>query len=87
MSLEDYVASRLEELDTIPRARRDVFDRLSELVRNRERAPTRLLFVCTHNFRRSQMAQIWAAVAASHFRFARVETYSGGTEAPAFAHS
>ncbi len=84
MSLEDYVDARLAEFDTIPRARRDVLDRLSELVRNRGRATARLLFVCTHNSRRSQMAQIWAAVAASHFGVDRVETYSGGTEATAF---
>ncbi len=84
MSLEDYVDSRLEELETIPPARQDGLDRLSELVRNRGRAPTRLLFVCTHNSRRSQMAQIWAVVAASHFGVDRVESYSGGTEATAF---
>ena len=84
MSLEDYVESRLEELETIPPARRDVLDQLSEFVRNCGRATTRLLFVCTHNSRRSQMAQIWAAAAASHCGVDRVEFYSGGTEATAF---
>ena len=38
-----------------------------------------LLFVCTHNSRRSQIAQIWAAILAEHYGLP-IEAYSGGTE-------
>lgn len=80
MSLEDYIEARLDELESIPSARREILDRLSELVGNRGRDPARLLFVCTHNSRRSQFAQIWSAAAANHFGV-EVDSYSGGTEA------
>lgn len=43
-----------------------------------------LLFVCTHNSRRSHMAQLLAAAAARRTGVGGVRTYSGGTEATAF---
>ncbi len=43
-----------------------------------------LIFICTHNSRRSQLAQVWAATAAHIFGIERFQAYSGGTEATAF---
>jgi len=40
-------------------------------------------FICTHNSRRSHLAQVWAQVAAAYFNIADVYCYSGGTEATA----
>lgn len=45
---------------------------------------TGLLFVCTHNSRRSQMAQAWATAAAQYYQVNRLAFFSGGTEATAF---
>lgn len=42
-----------------------------------------LTFICTHNSRRSHLAQIWAQTAAAHYGIACVRTHSGGTEATA----
>jgi hypothetical protein len=42
-----------------------------------------LLFVCTHNSRRSHLAQYWAAAAACFYDIDNVRTYSGGTESTA----
>lgn len=42
-----------------------------------------LNFICTHNSRRSQMAQIWAKLLAD-FYGVELETFSGGTEVTAF---
>lgn len=42
-----------------------------------------LNFICTHNSRRSHMAQVWAQVMAAYFEQERVYCYSGGTEATA----
>lgn len=39
-----------------------------------------LLFVCTHNSRRSQFAQVWAQTWAAHFGLTEVACYSAGTE-------
>ncbi len=37
-------------------------------------------FICTHNSRRSHLAQIWAQVASKYFNIPEVNCYSGGTE-------
>ncbi len=44
----------------------------------------KLIFICTHNSRRSHLSQIWAHVAAKYYHINNVKTYSGGTEATAF---
>ncbi|MDP6908213.1 MAG: protein-tyrosine-phosphatase, partial [Flavobacteriales bacterium] len=44
----------------------------------------KLIFICTHNSRRSHFGQIWAETAASYFGIDNLEAYSGGTEATAF---
>ena len=40
----------------------------------------RINFICTHNSRRSTLAQIWAQAAASYYGIPNVFCYSGGTE-------
>jgi arsenate reductase len=42
-----------------------------------------LNFICTHNSRRSHLAQVWAQAMASYFNIKNVSCYSGGTEATA----
>lgn len=42
-----------------------------------------LNFICTHNSRRSHLAQIWAQTMAHYFNVPNVYCYSGGTEATA----
>lgn len=42
--------------------------------------PTRINFICTHNSRRSHLAQIWAQAAAAYHEVPNVACYSGGTE-------
>jgi arsenate reductase len=44
-----------------------------------------LVFICTHNSRRSQFAQVWAQVAAHKFGLDNVHAWSAGTEATAVA--
>ncbi|MGV3764463.1 arsenate-mycothiol transferase ArsC [Parapedobacter sp.] len=39
-----------------------------------------LNFICTHNSRRSHLAQVWAQVASVYFHIPSVYCYSGGTE-------
>ena len=48
-----------------------------------ENVPVHLNFICTHNSRRSQLAQIWAQTAAYYYDVA-VSCYSGGVEVTAF---
>lgn len=84
--LRAYVENRLTEIDGISNERRDVLDALSTYIAARadRQQSSRVIFICTHNSRRSHMAQLWAQAAAAAFSVPRVETFSGGTEATAF---
>lgn len=42
--------------------------------------PINLNFICTHNSRRSHLAQIWAQTAVTYFKIPNICCYSGGTE-------
>ena len=42
-----------------------------------------LMFICTHNSRRSQFAHVWADVFAHHYGLDWVRCFSGGTEVTA----
>lgn len=70
----------------IPSDRKKVLTPLVELLKgdsaSREDA-LQLIFICTHNSRRSHLSQLWAGVAGAFYGI-RVATYSGGTEATAF---
>ncbi|MEQ1746612.1 MAG: protein-tyrosine-phosphatase [Saprospiraceae bacterium] len=69
----------------IPAVRRALLDRLAEYILQKHQANqvARLVFICTHNSRRSHFAQVWAQVTVHQLRISRVECYSGGTEATA----
>jgi len=84
--LQAYLAARAAEFDQIPIPRKERLRKLALYVKSRTKArlDTRLIFICTHNSRRSHMSALWAHVAATHFGLDRVSTFSGGTEATAF---
>lgn len=85
-ALETYVEARIAEFDQIPEARRAELAELTSFVRAEIDAgePVNLTFICTHNSRRSHMAQLWATAAATWYDLPGVRTYSGGTESTAF---
>jgi arsenate reductase len=76
----------LLEFDRITAERRAPLDELAGYIRDEIQAGrlARMIFICTHNSRRSHMSQIWAQTAAAHYGLDGIETYSGGTEATAF---
>lgn len=43
-----------------------------------------LNFICTHNSRRSQFAQVWSFYATHYFELKNIKCVSGGTEVTAF---
>lgn len=43
-----------------------------------------IIYICTHNSRRSHFGQIWLQTAAAYYGVTSIQTYSGGTEATAF---
>jgi arsenate reductase len=74
------------EFDKIPDTRRAIIQQLTDFVARKSKAGEDVLlnFICTHNSRRSHIAQIWAQTAAHYFGIEKVKTFSGGTEATAF---
>lgn len=85
-ALRAYVNARAHESGALDSGRREVLVRLAERVvdDHAHGRSTEMVFVCTHNSRRSHFGQVWAQVAAWWFGFDWVKTYSGGTEATAF---
>jgi arsenate reductase (thioredoxin) len=86
--LAEYIKQCEGELDMIPADRRAILDQLARYVEARrvEQKPIQVTFICTHNSRRSQFAQIWCAAAAAYYGIDELFSYSGGTEATAFNH-
>ena len=84
--LEVSVEERMGEFHLIDADRRAALDPVSDFVVRRvsSQEPSPLIFICTHNSRRSHMAQLWALVAARHFSVPGIEALSGGTEATSF---
>lgn len=84
--LEIYISALLSENKDIEEDRKKVLKRMAFYIQERAEKGilTNLIFICTHNSRRSHMAQLWAQVASVYFDIPNVHCYSGGTEATAF---
>lgn len=85
-SLESYIQTIVKEYALIQPERKETLLALTDYIRLRikNNQAVKLIFICTHNSRRSHISQIWAQVAAFYFGIPEVETFSGGTEATAF---
>ena len=79
--LQNYLDELRQETDQIPSQRRQTLRRLGNYIREEldHNGHARLNFICTHNSRRSHLAQVWMATLAAHFGYDGIETYSGGT--------
>jgi len=75
-----------KEFDQIWSERKEILQELSLFIQNKANAnqPVYLNFICTHNSRRSHLAQLWAQAAAYYYDISNVHCFSGGTEATAF---
>lgn len=62
--------------------RKTVIQPLIEYIQNRlkNKQQININFICTHNSRRSILAQVWAQTASTYFNVPNVSCYSGGTE-------
>lgn len=84
--VHEYVQRRQAEFALISSARQKELDEVARLVKQavKNQQPISMTFICTHNSRRSHLAQLWAAVAANYYGIKDFQSYSGGTEATAF---
>jgi len=85
-TLKKYIEQLIPHVEQIPAGRKEILSNIAEYIRVKRAAskPAKLMFICTHNSRRSHMAQVWAAAVASFFELEEIETYSAGTEVTAF---
>lgn len=82
--LQEYVNERSAEFELIPESRKEQLQLLAGDIVSNTRDVTRLIFICTHNSRRSHMAHLWASLGAAIYNSKEIVSFSGGTEATAF---
>ncbi len=89
-NMNEKLISNIEELtasfNLIPTTRKSELRELSISIKEdlANDNQSRLIFVCTHNSRRSQLSEIWMRTAAEYFGINGIQSYSGGTESTAF---
>lgn len=76
----------IKQFDLLTTERKALLEKISNYIQNtlEHGQQVHLVYICTHNSRRSHFGQVWAAVAAAYYGFNNVNTFSGGTEATAF---
>ena len=82
--LQASLSSFAQTFAAIPEERKAVLAEIANYLRSKAQQRAALIFICTHNSRRSQLAQVWAQAAAAYYGVEGVETFSGGTEVTAF---
>jgi arsenate reductase len=87
--LAQYCDAAVKGFDQISERRKLPLDALAQYILSSIQAggSIDLTFICTHNSRRSHMAQLWALAAVAYYGIDNVQSYSGGTEATAFNKS
>lgn len=84
--IKEHCDELVKQFSTISEERKKLLRQIAHYVQTKknQHEAIRLMYVCTHNSRRSHFGQVWSKVAASYFGIEEVESYSGGTEATAF---
>lgn len=84
--LQETASSLVKNFRSIPEERRGILAQLTSFIQSKAKKNEliELVFICTHNSRRSHISQIWAQAAAAYYDIDHVVSYSGGTEATAF---
>src|SRR5688500_8020743 len=85
-SLQRKIENLIKQFDTISEDRKKILKTLASFIeaKIRNNQKIELIFICTHNSRRSHISQIWAQAAAAYYGVQNIQCYSGGTEATAF---
>lgn len=85
-NIKEYIENLKKRSEEISDKRKELLDSLANYItfKVKEKKEVKLIFICTHNSRRSTIAQIWAQTAAEYYGIPNIHCYSGGTEATAF---
>jgi arsenate reductase (thioredoxin) len=82
-TINEYLAEVKIAAENIPQHRQVILKDLINYV-VKKKAKCGLMYVCTHNSRRSQLAQSWSFIISRNFGFHDVRSFSAGTEVTAF---
>lgn len=84
-TVRPLIAQVTKEFDQIPADRQKELKKIALFVKSKAAAneTAQLTFICTHNSRRSHLAQLWAQTAAAYYDVPGVKTFSGGIEVTA----
>ncbi|MGM0636404.1 MAG: protein-tyrosine-phosphatase [Bacteroidota bacterium] len=84
--IKEKVALIENQFSEIPAERKNHLAKIAQQLVNSstKEKPLKLIFVCTHNSRRSQFAEVWANVIAEYYELNQAHFFSGGTEVTAF---
>lgn len=68
--------------ENISNDRKNILQPLIDYIQGKvnSKKPVNLNFICTHNSRRSHLAQIWSQFASAYYNIPNINCYSGGTE-------
>lgn len=85
-ALQTYLQTVEKDFDQIPAERKAQLKKIALFTSTKLSAEKKasLVFICTHNSRRSHMSQLWALAAAEYYHIKGVSAFSGGTEISAF---
>jgi arsenate reductase (thioredoxin) len=85
-SIKAYCDNLTKEFKTIPDNRKVILEKITQYIKSKQddNKSINLVYICTHNSRRSHFGQVWAHVASYYYNIPNVNTFSGGTEATAF---
>ncbi len=86
LEVDKYLQASVKDFDKITPERKEQLKKITLFLKTKLSAEKKasLVFICTHNSRRSHMSQIWAQTAAEYYGVKGVSCYSGGTEGTAF---
>ncbi len=86
IKLTQFTEDIILQFDQIPVDRKLLLDRLTSYIQGNLNAgkESLLMFICTHNSRRSHFGQILCALAADFYQVSGIQTFSAGTEVTAF---
>ncbi len=84
--LNQFSEEIILQFDQIPAGRKLLLDKLTSYIQVNQNAGSEslLMFICTHNSRRSHFGQILCALAADFYHVTGIQTFSAGTEVTAF---
>lgn len=84
--IDNAIENITQNFHTIDEERQNQLKKLALYLQTKQKTQEEvsLIFICTHNSRRSHLAQFWTMLAADYYGINNIHTFSGGTEATAF---